>query len=73
MGNDVAFFVIVAPANKAAVLERLIAEAKRRRLPSAPDDQILALIKARFPDYISVKSWLDASGLPYEKDSDGNA
>ena len=72
MGGDVAFFVIVAPANKTVFLERLTGES-HSLCQEHIDQKILALIQERFEDYIAVKRWLDASGIPYDKDFDGRA
>ena len=73
MGGDVAFFVIVAPANKITVLERLTGEAAPSLCSEHLDQKLLTLIQERFEDYISVKRWLEASFIPYEKDFDGHA
>ncbi len=73
MGGDVAFFVIVAPANKLTVLERLTGEPAPALCAEHLDQKILALIQERFEDYVSVKRWLEACGIPYEKDFDGRA
>lgn len=73
MGGDVAFFVIVAPVNKIAVLERLTGEWAPPLCSDHLDQRILKLIQERFEDYVSVKRWLEESGIPFEKDFDGRA
>jgi hypothetical protein len=72
LGNDVAYFLIVAPPDKAAVLQRLASEAGKS-CKAGDDQQLLKLIHARFPDYFAVKKWLAESGIPFTKDFDGRA
>ncbi len=60
LGNDVAFLLHVAAADKA----RVIAE-----LGGAGDDgALLRLLRERFEDYYAVKEWFDQHAIPYRRE-----
>jgi hypothetical protein len=70
LGNDVAYFMILAPEQKAGILALLAAETGAPPFSLSGDDHLLALIQQRFADYYDVKRWLDGTGIPYDKDFD---
>jgi hypothetical protein len=64
-GNDVAFLVTVAAADKPTVFERLGGEG------AYADAALLDLIASRFASYFEARKWLDDEGLAYRHDFDG--
>lgn len=71
LGREAAYFMILAPPEKARVLAMLDADAGGATPSGAPDRRLLELLQQRFADYYEVKRWLDAAGIPYAKDFDG--
>ncbi len=70
LGRDGAYFMILVPEQKAGILNLLAAEDGAPPFTLSGDEALLALIQRRFEDYYDVKKWLDARGIPYEKDFD---
>ena len=70
LGRDGAYFMILAPEQKAGILNLLAAEDGAPPFTLSGDHQLLALIQKRFEDYYDVKKWLDGFGIPYQKDFD---
>lgn len=70
LGRDAAFLMILAPEQKAGILNLLAAEDGAAPFTLSGDAALLALIKKRFEDYYDMKKWLDGLGIPYEKDFD---
>ena len=69
LGNDVAFLLHVAAADKPCVLGALLED--RNGLPAASevaDATLLRILAERFADYYDVKGWLEAHGIPYRKE-----
>jgi hypothetical protein len=69
LGNDVAFLLHVAAADK----ERVLAELLRERCGEAagagePDGTLLRLLHERFDDYYAVMQWLEEHAIPYRKE-----
>lgn len=70
LGRDAAYFMILAPEQKAGLLNLLAAADGAAPFTLSGDAALLALIQKRFEDYYDVKRWLDGLGIPYEKDFD---
>ena len=71
LGNDVAFLLHVAAADK----ERLLAELLRYRAGDVPDASrsdaaLLQLLREGFEDYYAVKEWFEQHAIPYRKEFD---
>ncbi|HEV3089521.1 MAG TPA: hypothetical protein VGX96_20125 [Candidatus Elarobacter sp.] len=68
LGNDVAFLLHVAAADKARVLSALRGEAFATGSDRERDAALLESLRERFDDYYAVKEWLDQRGIAYRKE-----
>ncbi|HMV32372.1 MAG TPA: hypothetical protein PKA50_09655 [Gemmatimonadales bacterium] len=73
LGREAAYFMILAPPEKARVLAELGVDVGAGSLEGEADRRLLELVQQRFADYYQVKRWLDAAGIPYTRDFDGMA
>jgi hypothetical protein len=67
-GNDVAFLLHVAAADKPRMLARLRGDVAESARDDAADAVLLRLVRERFDDYYAVKEWLDREGIAYRKE-----
>jgi hypothetical protein len=68
LGNDVAFLLHVAAADKAQMLSRLLGQDSSTMRGAGDDATLLRLLCERFDDYYAVKEWLDREGIGYRKE-----
>ncbi len=73
LGNDVAFMLKIAAADKAEALRRLrTAQHPAYALDSGRDSNsdatLLQLVAERFDDYYDVERWLNDEGIPFRKE-----
>jgi hypothetical protein len=68
LGNDVAFLLHVAAADKGHMLSLLLGEDSATVREAGDDATLLQLLRERFDDYYAVKEWLDGQGIGYRKE-----
>ena len=69
LGNDVAFRLHVAAADKPCVLGALLEDRiGLLEAPEAADATLLRIVAQRFADYYGVKDWLEGHGIPFRKE-----
>ncbi len=71
LGREAAYFMIVAAEHKGRILAHLVPEDETVSTTTGIDHRLLTVLQQRFIDYYAVKQWLEATGIPFEKDFDG--
>lgn len=67
-GHDVAFLMHVAAEHKPRMLALL--GGPEQPATGCGDSELFDRLRDRFQDYYEVQRWLDANGIPYEKEFD---
>lgn len=69
-GNDVAYMLLVAPAEKKRVLSLLASESESKEPQSDTDSQLLHLMQQKFSDYFAVKAWFQEQQISFRSEFD---
>lgn len=64
-GNDVAYTLVVDPAEKGRVLALLTTEHEDNARESSPDSLLLRLMHQRFSDYFEVNAWFQEQEISF--------
>jgi hypothetical protein len=67
LGNDVAFLLKIAAAEKDEMSARLLA-AWSRADASDDDERLLQCVLERFADYYAIKQWLEEQGISFRSE-----
>jgi len=73
LGNDVAYALTVAAANKTTLLRRLLAGQIVMLDAADRDALLLQLLSERFDSYFDAQAWLLGQHIPFAKSFDGEA